>query len=281
MTFVTLFFRVLLLVALPPVAFGLAVWCCQRAFAYLVGDRSGRPLLLATAVLSVPLRELGHAMMCLLFAHRIDALCLFDPAAPDGEFGYIEHSYRRKNPLAVLGNWFFALGPVLLGLAAVLVVMFLCFRTAFLSFFADVAALTDAGAGIGEFARATFGFVPAMFRGEGSVIAKIAGCALLALLAFGVSLSPRELWEALSGFLLFAAVAAMFTAVVCLFDGRVRRLVTTALGTYAAAVTALSLAALAFAVGWTAVGLVFFLVRSAFGLDRRTQIAERSETWKN
>ena len=81
--------------------------------------------------------------------------------------------------------------------------------------------------------------------------------------------------------LLFAAAVATFTAVVCLFDARVSRLVTAALGTWAAAITALSLAALLFAAALSVIGLVFFLVRSIFGLDVRTQIAERSEEWKN
>ena len=120
--FLSYFAQLLLYSLVPFAAFGLLIFCCQRLFCLFVTPRNGKPLLLAVSALSVPVRVAGQAVACFLFAHRIEDICFFDPNAEDGEFGYLDHSYNPKNPLAVVGNFFFAIGPIVMGLFAVLVV---------------------------------------------------------------------------------------------------------------------------------------------------------------
>lgn len=107
---------------------GFAVRFCSRAFASLWGGNSETVFDL-TAVIGTPVHELGHAVMCPLFGHKITAIKLWSPTAKNGVYGYVEHSYNRKNPWAQLGNLFIGIGPILSGLGVVVLTLWLCFPT--------------------------------------------------------------------------------------------------------------------------------------------------------
>ncbi len=64
----------------------------------------------------VMLHELGHALFCFPFGHRIVEMKLFSPQA-DGTLGWVNHAYNRDSFRALIGNFFIGTGPVWLGLA--------------------------------------------------------------------------------------------------------------------------------------------------------------------
>ena len=66
------------------------------------------------AWLGTPVHELGHALFCLIFFHRIETIKFFEPDPVTGTLGYVTHTWSRKNPWQVLGNFFIGVGPVLL-----------------------------------------------------------------------------------------------------------------------------------------------------------------------
>jgi len=76
---------------------------------------------LTSGVLGVPLHELGHALFCVIFFHKIVDIKLFMPSAPNGVLGYVQHSYNRKNVYQRLGNFFIGVGPIILISAVILV----------------------------------------------------------------------------------------------------------------------------------------------------------------
>jgi hypothetical protein len=122
--FVLCFAQIILYTLGVILACGLAVEVCYRLFYLLLGRRAGRFFWLITSWLGTPLHELGHALMCILFAHRIECIRLF-PSKRGGAM--VEHSYNRKNPYATFGNLWIGLGPVFSGLAFILVVLwFVC-----------------------------------------------------------------------------------------------------------------------------------------------------------
>jgi hypothetical protein len=70
------------------------------------------------AWLGTPIHELGHALFCVIFLHRIVEIKFFKPDPLTGTLGYVSHTWNKLNPWAVLGNFFIGIGPVLLGCAA-------------------------------------------------------------------------------------------------------------------------------------------------------------------
>lgn len=59
--------------------------------------------------------ELGHAIFCPPFGHRIDKVRLLSFSTRDQSTGFVSHSYSGRNPWHLLGNFFISIGPLLLG----------------------------------------------------------------------------------------------------------------------------------------------------------------------
>ena len=70
------------------------------------------------AWLGTPIHELGHAIFCLIFTHKITDIQFFKPDPLTGKLGYVHHRWNPSNPWQVLGNFFIGIGPVILGCVA-------------------------------------------------------------------------------------------------------------------------------------------------------------------
>lgn len=268
MNFWTCFVEILGLFCFPSVLIGLIVWACRSLYCFFVGNQSGYRLIKAASVLSTPMREVGHAMMAVLFWHRVEDVQLLNIGDPDGEFGFVEHSYNPRNPVALLGNFFYAMGPVVLGLLAVSLIFLTCFHGVLPAYFDEIRALGDAGAGVGEYLKAAFSFIPKMFTlGEAAMWLRVVGCALLVFLCLGIYVSPLELMEAASGIAILVGLVMAASGVMMLFDDRVMRIAIGGLRSFSTVVIALFLVVLVFSAGLLALGAVFGLIRTLFNID--------------
>lgn len=76
------------------------------------------------AWLGTPIHELGHALFCVIFRHKIVEIEFFKPDPLTGTLGYVHHKWNRSNPWHVLGNFFIGIGPVILGCGALFVTFY-------------------------------------------------------------------------------------------------------------------------------------------------------------
>ena len=76
------------------------------------------------AWLGTPIHELGHALFCVLFMHKIVEIEFFKPDPITGTLGYVSHKWNRSNPWHVLGNFFIGIGPVILGCGALFAIFY-------------------------------------------------------------------------------------------------------------------------------------------------------------
>jgi hypothetical protein len=67
------------------------------------------------AWLGTPVHELSHVLFCMVFFHRVEEVKFFEPDPVVGTLGYVRHTWNKRNPWAVLGNFFIGTGPVLIG----------------------------------------------------------------------------------------------------------------------------------------------------------------------
>jgi len=67
--------------------------------------------------------ELGHAMLCPVFGHKITGMCLFSFNAKNRDAGYVSHSYTPGNLWHLAGNFFISVGPLVLGSAVIYVLL--------------------------------------------------------------------------------------------------------------------------------------------------------------
>ena len=64
----------------------------------------GRKGFLLTAWIGVPIHELGHAIMCVLFRHKIVGTQFFPTDTSQGALGYVQHQYNQKVYINELGT---------------------------------------------------------------------------------------------------------------------------------------------------------------------------------
>jgi hypothetical protein len=107
------------------VVFGLIInFVSQCTFKSLEKAFGSRGIYLL-AWLGTPLHELGHALFCVVFFHKIVEMKLFSPDPVNGTLGYVKHTWNKKNPWQVLGNFFIGIGPIILGSAVLFGVFYL------------------------------------------------------------------------------------------------------------------------------------------------------------
>ena len=98
------------------VVFGLILYLLalftRRSFVKSAGPKLD---IIFTGWIGTPVHELGHAIFCILFRHRIVEMKLYDPDPKDGSLGYVNHSYNPNSRYQRIGNLFIGIGPILFG----------------------------------------------------------------------------------------------------------------------------------------------------------------------
>jgi hypothetical protein len=83
----------------------------DRAFAASIGSKFE---LFFTGWIGTPVHEMGHAIFCVIFRHKITEAKFFSPSE-DGTCGYIKHEYNPKSSYQKIGNFFIGTAPMLFG----------------------------------------------------------------------------------------------------------------------------------------------------------------------
>lgn len=93
--------------------FGFLIYLLNRLFYALVKNKTY--VCYATGLIGTPIHELSHALMCLVFGHKITEIKLFQIDEESGTLGYVNHSYNPKNWYQVAGNYFIGAAPIFMG----------------------------------------------------------------------------------------------------------------------------------------------------------------------
>lgn len=96
--------------------FGLILYVFARftriTYAKSVGQKMD---IVFTGWIGTPIHELGHAIFCILFGHKIVEMKLYQPNSEDGTLGYVNHAYNPNSTYQKIGNFFIGVGPIIFG----------------------------------------------------------------------------------------------------------------------------------------------------------------------
>ena len=189
---------------------GITVWLCARLFARLLGGGSGS-VFDVTSVIGTPIHELGHAVMCLVFGHRIQRMKLWSARAENGVYGYVEHSYNRKNPWAQLGNLFIALGPIFSGLGVMVLMLWLCFPSQWNAYLASTHLVSANGSGVWEIASGVLsllGSIPGAIVQD--PVRSLLGIAVILPVSLHISLSWQDIKSGIGAMPMYLLILTVF-----------------------------------------------------------------------
>ena len=148
--------------------FGKVIALCNGAFYRNFGSK-GRAVCYATGFIGTPVHEASHALMCLIFGHKIVEIKFFQPNSSDGTLGYVRHSYNPKNIYQKVGCLFIGIAPVLVGALILAGLLYLLLPELFGAVSSEIAAVDfaeDIGASFGHIWRSFFFSACACFSME-------------------------------------------------------------------------------------------------------------------
>jgi MFS family permease len=211
----------LLFVLGPLFVFAVVLHLLERFTSRRLSERLGWWSILWTGWIGTPIHEASHAVFCLLFGHKIKEIAFFKPDRKTGCLGYVHHSYNRRNPYCVIGNFFIGSAPLLGGSLALFAILFLFYPEAAKKLF------TNPGMGSGNF----FSMVGNHFSFALSVLSTIWTQAsllswpfylfLYLIICVGSHLAPsaQDMEGMGTGFLVFAGLLLLINVVAAFFGG--------------------------------------------------------------
>ena len=194
---------------------GLLVHLIARLFARLMGRGSGA-LFDITAPIGTPVHELGHAAMCKLFGHTITGIRLWSLHPDNGVYGYVEHSYSKRNLWARFGNLWIGMGPLFSGLGVTVLVLWLCYPGLWEEYLKHsselVATQTLTFGDLADGVLVLFRGIPGAFRADW--IRSLLGLCIILPVSLHISMSPKDVKSSIGSlpvFLLLALLLACAT----------------------------------------------------------------------
>ena len=109
---IEVFFYFLIIFILLPVSCGFIIALTNKFFYEKCGKQM-RLVCTITSIIGTPVHELGHAVFCLIFGHKIVDIKLLQ--FNSNVLGYVSHTYNPKNIYHRIGNFFIGIGPIIFG----------------------------------------------------------------------------------------------------------------------------------------------------------------------
>ena len=97
---------------------GIFISFCNRLFYDCLG-KTAFSIVRLSGIIGTPIHELSHALMCLLFGHRITKIQIYNFKRRSKTLGFVEHTYNKRNLYHQIGNFFIGISPIVVGGLAV------------------------------------------------------------------------------------------------------------------------------------------------------------------
>ncbi len=141
--------------------FGFLIALCNKWFYSNFGSHN-TAVCYVTGFIGTPVHECSHALFCLIFAHKITEIKLFQINSEDGTLGYVTHSYNPKNIYQKAGNFFIGIAPMIV-ISALLYLFAYLIIPGTLSDMTTLAKTISLDGGVGNFFESVYRIVYTFF----------------------------------------------------------------------------------------------------------------------
>lgn len=94
----------------------------------------GMNAVMVTAFIGVPVHELSHAIVAIIFRHHINDMKLLQKPDGNGVLGYVNHSYNTRSIYQEVGNFFIGIAPIFGGIISIIALMRFLVKDAYVKF---------------------------------------------------------------------------------------------------------------------------------------------------
>lgn len=94
---------------------GFLLHLVEKKSSKMLGEHFGWKSILWTGWIGVPIHELSHAAMCIIFGHKVLELVLYNPDPITGCLGYVRHSKLKDSIYQTVGEFFIGVAPLIGG----------------------------------------------------------------------------------------------------------------------------------------------------------------------
>ena len=270
MSYVIFFVEMILYTLFAVVACGLLVGFCERLFVGMLGQGMGRGVVIGTSLIGTPVHEWSHALMCVIFGHKIQKIVLWQPCSEDGTLGYVTHSFNTRNVYQRLGNLFIGVGPVFGGMGVLLLCMLWGFPQTIHAYFDAVGGMIGAGnGGIGAILLEGVYMIPHMIEEFSSdavpVWGRIIALVVMLSVSLHINLSLSDIKGALSAVPLYLLLLVVPTVIISLIGTDAMTTVRYGLQTFNATMIALFTIVFVFVLIQLLLAFVVSVLRRVFG----------------
>lgn len=163
----------------------------------------------STAIIGVPVHEMGHVIMCKLFGHQVDEIRLIQFGNSDGTMGYVNHSYNSKNLYHRIGMFFIGVAPIIMGISVITLLFWVLLPSTFSDWWGGVVSAD----GFSEGLMTSIGIIPSIFSKENvTALPLYIFLFLSASIASHMTLSPSDVKGARSGIVFIFLVGILINS---------------------------------------------------------------------
>ncbi|MFA9378516.1 MAG: hypothetical protein ACERKZ_17480 [Lachnotalea sp.] len=123
------FFLINILLLLPIITFGFLFAIMKKKCNRNIRKSVGYFGTLIFGVIGVPIHEMSHFIMCILFRHTVTEVSLFRPGKGryDNVLGYVKHKYNKNSIYQTAGCFFIGIAPMIIGSSIIVFIIRLIF----------------------------------------------------------------------------------------------------------------------------------------------------------
>lgn len=260
LNFLLYFLKILFYTIGSLIACGILIYICNRVYTYLIMDSIGLKFLTFTSYIGTPIHELGHAIMCLFFGHKIEEI-KFYTREEDGTLGYVKHSYKPKNLFHQIGNLFIGLGPIFSGFLVIILLLLLFFKEPSLEFFNLCLENINSGGSVFEILLNTFKLIPLLIFSNTHILIKIFAFIIILSISLHINLSLSDVRNSLIGLGFYAVCMLVFASVTYLFGSNIYGAILSAVSHFCLISCAIFSIVILFAFVNLAIALIIYLTK--------------------